>query len=159
MLLFSAIGTLISGCTVGPNYRPPTAPVAPAFKETSSPNVKAATPSAISYRDWWKVFHDPALDDLEEQANSANRDIKVAVARVDEAAAQTRSARSGLFPMISAAPNASRNREAQDRPNNLTTGEAASTYNDIRREDPDMRPPRLHLRVTSYAREDPGCES
>ncbi len=87
--------------------------------------------SAISYHDWWKVFHDPALNDLELQADSANRDIKIAVAHFDEAVSVTKAARSYLVPTVSAAPSVARNREAQNRPNNTSSGGVASTYNDI----------------------------
>lgn len=130
--LFASIATaLLAGCRVGPNYHPPAAPVPPAFTEANATESNSGTASAISYRDWWKVFHDPALDALEAQADSANRDIKIAVAHFDEAVAATRSAHSYLLPTVSAAPNVSRNREAQNRPNNTSTGRLASTYNDI----------------------------
>src|ERR1700733_1350334 len=62
---------LLSGCMVGPNYHTPSAPVPPAFKEVN-PEPQPTGPTAIEYRDWWKVFHDPALDDLENQADAAN---------------------------------------------------------------------------------------
>jgi outer membrane protein, multidrug efflux system len=121
---------LLSGCMVGPNYHTPSAPVPPAFKEVN-PEPQPTGPTAIAYRDWWKVFHDPALDDLEKQADAANRDIKIAVAHVDEAVAATHSARSYLLPTIGADPSVSRNREAQNRPNNGNTNGHAATYNDI----------------------------
>src|SRR6202023_2056313 len=45
--------------------------------------------------------------------------------------AATKSAHSYLFPSIAAAPGVSRNREAQNRPNNGNTQGHAATYNDI----------------------------
>jgi multidrug efflux system outer membrane protein len=120
----------VSGCRVGPNYRPPLAPLAPSFTgaETAAP---ATEQQAIAYSDWWKVFHDPELNILEQQADAANRDIKIAIAHVDEAIALSGSARSFLFPQISAQPQVSRTREAQNRPNNGNTNGHAATYNDI----------------------------
>jgi multidrug efflux system outer membrane protein len=125
-LLFFAL----AGCRVGPNYHPPAAPTAPAFTGRDTVSTPAEQ-QAIAYSDWWKVFHDPELDTLEVQADAANRDIKVAVAHVDEAIAASGSARSFLLPTISAQPQVSRTREALDRPNNGNTGGRAATFNDI----------------------------
>jgi multidrug efflux system outer membrane protein len=130
----ATLGTLLlilSGCMVGPNYQKPVAPLAPAFTEPPPPAPAAAAADAIAYQNWWSVFHDPKLDDLEKQADAANRDIKVAVEHVDEASASTKIDSSYLLPTIGAAPNASRNREAQYRPNNGNTYGQAATYNDI----------------------------
>jgi multidrug efflux system outer membrane protein len=127
----SALAVIVSGCMVGPNYHKPSVPVPPAFTE---PNASAPAPTgsnAISYQDWWKVFHDARLDDLEKQADAANKDIKIAIAHVDQASAATNIAHSFLFPTVSAAPNVSRNREAQNRPNNGNTNGLAATYTDI----------------------------
>ena len=130
----ATLGTLLlilSGCMVGPNYQKPLAPLAPAFTEPPPPAPAAATADAIAYQNWWSVFHDPKLDDLEKQADAANRDIKVAIEHVDEASASTKMASSYLLPTIGAAPNVSRNREAEYRPNNGNTDGHAATYNDI----------------------------
>jgi outer membrane protein, multidrug efflux system len=125
----SAAALVVSGCMVGPNYRKPSAPVPPAFTEPAAP--APAGPTAIAYGDWWKVFHDPLLDNLETQADAANKDIKIAIAHVDEASASTSIARSFLFPTVGAAPSVTRFREAQDRPNNGNTYGKAATQNDM----------------------------
>ena len=124
------ISFALAGCRVGPNYHPPAAPTAPTFTGQNAP-ASAVKQQAIAYSDWWKVFHDPELDTLELEADAANRDIKVAIAHVDEATAATGSARSYLFPTISAQPQVSRTRESLNRPNNGNTEGRAATYNDI----------------------------
>jgi multidrug efflux system outer membrane protein len=129
-----SIGTLalaLSGCMVGPNYHKPSVPVPPAFTEQSQSAAATAGPPPIAYHDWWKVFHDPVLDGIETQADGANQDIKIAIAHVDQASAAVTSARSYLLPSIAAQPSISRNREAQNRPNNGNTQGKAATYNDI----------------------------
>ncbi len=131
VLSIGALTLALSGCMVGPNYHKPSVPVPPAFTEQSQPAVAPAGPPAIAYHDWWRVFHDPVLDGMEVQADAANQDIKIAIAHVDEASAATKSAHSYLLPSIAAVPNVSRNREAQDRPNNGNTQGLAATYNDI----------------------------
>src|SRR5258708_32209591 len=105
----------LAGCVVGPKYHQPVPPVPAHFKEGGTPD--SGTPD-IAYSDWWRVFNDPALAKLETEADAANQDIKLAVARVEQAEAGARYARSFLFPTISLGASASRTREAQNRPNN-----------------------------------------
>jgi multidrug efflux system outer membrane protein len=123
-----ATGFLLAGCMVGPNYRRPAVPAPPAYQEPAPTTDTTTAPSPAA---WWEVFHDPKLNDLEAQAEKANRDIGIAVASVDQADAARRSVRSNLYPAVAAQPSVSRNREAQQRPNNGNTGGLASTYNDI----------------------------
>ena len=128
--LLAGVSLMLSACRVGPNYRPPTVPVPPSFSGSASPQSSAGAAS-IGAADWWQVFEDPQLDALEREADAANTDIKVAVSRVDQAAAITGYTRSYLFPTITTEPSANRTREAQNRPNNGATGGRAATYNDF----------------------------
>src|SRR5579863_8308698 len=121
----------LGGCMVGPNYKRPSVPVPPQFKETGSSTAPEVKTPAVAYSDWWRVFNDPVLDGLETQVASANLDIRAAVARFDQAEAGTKYARSFLFPTIGAGAAVSRTREAQNRPNNGNTNGLAATYNDI----------------------------
>jgi multidrug efflux system outer membrane protein len=127
----SLLCVLLTGCMVGPNYKKPVAPVPPAFTGAPASGANGSDQNPIAYADWWKVFNDPVLNDLEAQADAANRDIKIAVAHLDQAAAVTKATRSQLFPTVSAGVAASRTREAQNRPNNGNTGGLAKTYNDF----------------------------
>src|SRR6201997_5265573 len=121
----------LTGCMVGPKYHTPVAPAPAQFKEGGTPG--SGTPE-IAYSDWWRVFKDPELSGLETAADSANQDIKLAIARVEQAEAGARYARSFLFPTISLGASASRTREAQNRPNNGINGSTngkPATYNDF----------------------------
>jgi outer membrane protein, multidrug efflux system len=119
---------LLSGCAVGPKYQHPQAPVPSQFKESAASTTDGRAITPIAYSDWWRVFDDPVLDRLERDADAANQDIRVAVSRVDQAEAAARYSRSFLSPTVDLGTSASRNREAQNRPN--TNGRAA-TYNDF----------------------------
>jgi outer membrane protein, multidrug efflux system len=119
---------LLAGCAVGPRYQRPIAPVPAQFKEGGTAD--SGTPD-IASSDWWRVFKDPELERLETAADAANQDIRLAVARVDEAEAGSRYARSFRFPTISLGASVSRNREAQNRPNNGNTNGLAATFNDF----------------------------
>jgi outer membrane protein, multidrug efflux system len=129
-LLLLAVGLVsasLSGCMIGPNYYTPAVPTPPAYKELAL----AAANSAPAGQDWWNVFNDGVLNDLEKQAITANQDIQIAVARVDQADAIRRSVHSSQLPTIAATPSAGRTREAQQRPNNGNTNGHAATYNDF----------------------------
>jgi outer membrane protein, multidrug efflux system len=118
----------LAGCAVGPKYQKPVPPVPATFKEGGTPD--SGTPE-IAYSDWWRVFNDPVLSRFETEADAANQDIRVAMARVDQAEAGSRYARSFLFPTISIGAGVSRTREAQNRPNNGNTNGLAATFNDF----------------------------
>lgn len=68
------------------------------------PAVYSAAETGGTYRpaDWWTGFSDPVLDGLVKDALGNNLDIAEAAARVEQASAQARIARSALFPTISA---------------------------------------------------------
>lgn len=130
LLLASACIGILSGCTVGPNYRRPAVPTAPSYQEPHV-NAAGATPPAIAWSNWWTIFNDPVLDNLEGQAADANRDIRIALAHVDQVDAEVRSVHSYQLPSIGASPGFARTREAQDSTGNATKPGPAATYNDL----------------------------
>jgi outer membrane protein, multidrug efflux system len=121
----------LSACALGPRYERPVAPVPSQFKESGTTATQVSAIPPIAYTDWWRVFDDPVLDRLEQEAVAANQDIRVAMARVDQAEAAARYSHSFLSPTVSLGASASRTREAQNRPNNGNTGGRAATYNDF----------------------------
>jgi len=50
-----------NGFKVGPNYRRPPAPLAPAWIDAADPRVRSTVPANW---DWWSAFNDPVLNDL-----------------------------------------------------------------------------------------------
>jgi multidrug efflux system outer membrane protein len=59
---------------------------------------------------WWEVFDDTNLNGLELQAMQANQSLKAAVARVEQARATARVARSDLLPGLNLDPSFTRQR-------------------------------------------------
>jgi NodT family efflux transporter outer membrane factor (OMF) lipoprotein len=106
----------LSGCSLAPAYKvPDSPPPTPAFKEAG--DWKPAQPSDAQSRGaWWSIFQDPALDGIEAQVTGANQDLKAAYARLLQARAATRIARSGLFPTLTAGATATRSRTSQNSP-------------------------------------------
>jgi hypothetical protein len=102
------LATLLAACAVGPDYKRPDVATPAAFKEAptlaageQAGTWKTAEPADAEHRgEWWKVFGDPVLDALESQALAANQNLKAAAARVEEARAATRTARSQWFPQV-----------------------------------------------------------
>jgi NodT family efflux transporter outer membrane factor (OMF) lipoprotein len=117
-LFFLAVTlAFLQGCTVGPKYVKPSGPIAPvdAFKELDG--WKTAQPSDQMNRgNWWEVFGDPQLNELEEQVTVSNQNLKAAEARFREARALVRFNRSAQFPTISTGPSISAVRESAHRP-------------------------------------------
>jgi len=89
--------SLLPACAVGPNYSRPQMPVPPQHRF-----VEAATAESLADAPWWDVARDPVLQDLMREAIAANLDLRVAVARVEEARAQAGIAKSFLYPQINA---------------------------------------------------------
>jgi NodT family efflux transporter outer membrane factor (OMF) lipoprotein len=106
----------LAACSFTPAYRaaPSVAPPA-AYKEAGE--WKEAEPMDAQPRgDWWTIFKDPRLDQLESRVDAANQNIKAAVARLEQARAETRIQRSGLFPSLNVASSATRSRASVNSP-------------------------------------------
>jgi NodT family efflux transporter outer membrane factor (OMF) lipoprotein len=117
-LLPLAAGALaLSACTtVGPNYKVPQAAAvkAPAaqgaFLGAASPAVSQAPPPP----GWWRLYRDPTLDALEEQALAANTDLRVAAANLARAQAVVSEARAANEPTLKINGSAERARESAE---------------------------------------------
>jgi NodT family efflux transporter outer membrane factor (OMF) lipoprotein len=105
---------VLTGCTVGPDYKTPDTPL-PAHWRGEASSVKpqlaqATAPQQISAR-WWEAFGDAKLDALVERALKGNPDITIAQARIDEARGSKRISAAPLFPKLSADGKATRSKE------------------------------------------------
>lgn len=98
----------LTGCAVGPDYRKlePKVPNRWQAGREAAAGLKPIDPETL--KTWWKSFGDARLNRLMNQALSENLDLKVALARIDQARAQRRGARAELFPQLNASANAGR---------------------------------------------------
>ena len=102
-----AITLLLTACATPPPYEKPAMEVPAAFKESSL--WKAARPDAASVPDdWWLLFNDPVLNDLQKQVTVGNENLKSAAAQVQMARAALGSSRAGLLPTVGASAGGSR---------------------------------------------------
>jgi NodT family efflux transporter outer membrane factor (OMF) lipoprotein len=99
------------GCKVGPNYRAPHIETPGSYRNastrltTTAPSTSPATHSVIdsdhpAWVEWWTKFNDPELNSLIHRALVANHELAIARARVQEARAIERMAKSALYPTV-----------------------------------------------------------
>jgi NodT family efflux transporter outer membrane factor (OMF) lipoprotein len=115
LLLTAALAAILGGCSLAPPYSPPATPIAAAYKE-QGPWTPAAPADAQARGQWWAMFSDPVLDDLEARAEKANPTLAAAVAAYDQARALAAQARAGLVPEIDGAGLATRQRRSDHQP-------------------------------------------
>ncbi|WP_173045387.1 efflux transporter outer membrane subunit [Nitrospira sp. KM1] len=99
---------------LSPTYEPPQF-VVPDSWSGISPFVKANPADDELRQDWWKLYNDPVLDNLEEQAMAANPDLQAAAERFVQARDMMMKARSQYLPKLGVGFDASNNRQSVDR--------------------------------------------
>src|SRR5690606_33833490 len=122
----AVVAALLAGCSLAPDYHRPAAPVpgqypdADAVNNTGERSASAVAPQVQYSSDlgWSEFFRDPQLRALIRLALDNNRDMRVAVGRVQEARAQYGIVQSDQFPTIGAGANTQHTRN----PENLRAG-------------------------------------
>ncbi len=94
------VAGLLAGCVVGPNYHKPELTLPQQFVSAESSRYTAQGSGDIAQ--FWTVFGDATLSELVTDALHANHDLRIALARLDEARALRGAARLDLGPTISA---------------------------------------------------------
>src|SRR4249920_2150877 len=115
---------VLSACTVGSEYKRP---------ETTMPgNYKSAVgdPAAVPLSaQWWTLFGDPTLNELEQQAAQASLQLQAAVARVTQARAIARVTEADFYLNVTLDPAVGRTRFSGNRPVQPGTTVTSSTVN------------------------------
>ncbi len=118
--LAAVLGTLLSGCAVGPDFKRPEAPKTDAYLPDTPPTefVAADIPGGEAQTivrnldipgQWWQVFQSRPLNSLIEHALTANPDIQAASAALRVAQANARAQRASFFPTLGINTGASQN--------------------------------------------------
>jgi len=119
-LLTGLAAGLAAACAIGPSYhrpdlgvpdawRPPSAtadslrPFYDSLRSTGESTLSQPTvsPDSVANLDWFDLLRDPELRKLVETALQQNRDVRVAIASIDEFRAQYGVTRGALFPQLS----------------------------------------------------------
>lgn len=95
LLLLFIFSNLISCALVGPDYKRPEINLPNTYhQEVNKENI------ATDLNNWWKLYQDPALDDLMDKALNKNVDINAAIARLEEADAYLKQVGAALIPSV-----------------------------------------------------------
>lgn len=122
-MLFLALA--LGGCTLlGPDYKRPQLDLPDRYPEDAA-GASAAAPLAVP-ADWWRLYGDTTLDELVSSGLEKNTDIRIAVARIEEAEAVVREVDATFFPLVEAGAAAGRSRSSTQ------TGTLPSTAAPIR---------------------------
>jgi multidrug efflux system outer membrane protein len=98
---------LLAGCSLAPKLEQPQIDVPARYKALGPDEPrgawKTAEPAdALPRGEWWKVFNDPKLDELEAQAVAANQTLKIAAARLAQSRAVVGVVKADLYPRFDA---------------------------------------------------------
>lgn len=107
----------VAGCTVGPKYQRPSAPV-PAKWDVTEPWRESAPRDGVAKGEWWSAFGNEELAALEKEALGANQTIQAAAARLEQARASAALQIATQFPTFATAPGTQRQRLSGNRPAN-----------------------------------------
>jgi NodT family efflux transporter outer membrane factor (OMF) lipoprotein len=91
--------SVLSACSVGPNYITPSAPVPATFKERKGWHL-AKPGDTFDKGAWWQVFKDPKLNALMPQVVISNQTVIQAEAAYRQAVAVIREAQASFFPTV-----------------------------------------------------------
>jgi outer membrane protein, multidrug efflux system len=93
---------VLSGCTMGPNYRRPTVAVPPTYRGAVPDSTPQTETASLGDQKWWDIFQDEQLRALIRTALQQNYDVQIAASRILEAKAQLGITRADQFPTLSA---------------------------------------------------------
>jgi outer membrane protein, multidrug efflux system len=102
-IVVAALAVLAAGCALGPNYKRPTVPTPSTWRE-----MPAAEAQSLANTPWWELFEDPPLQELIRISLAENKDLKIAVERIEEARARYGFTRADLFPKVDLSGTAGR---------------------------------------------------
>ncbi|KWV57334.1 RND transporter [Bradyrhizobium macuxiense] len=98
-LVLLATAAVLAGCSVGPDFVQPDSHL-PDQKTFAGQTFSDTHLPAPTDPNWWKVFGDPVLTNLESRVAEANLDVRTATIRIAESRYQRSATASAQFPSI-----------------------------------------------------------
>jgi NodT family efflux transporter outer membrane factor (OMF) lipoprotein len=119
LIAASVLTAVVSGCTVGPDFRPPDAPATTRYTAPGESNAHVADAGTAAPRqtvvlgnkvisDWWTLFRSPDLDQLIKQSIADSPTLEAAKARLAAAREAVTAATGALYPQIGVSASATR---------------------------------------------------
>ncbi|WP_400771328.1 efflux transporter outer membrane subunit [Methylosinus sporium] len=132
--LGSSVLMFLSGCAVGPDFQPPSAPSVSSFLPTAHDDRAGSAPldglklvsGAEIPAQWWELLRSDGLNQLVREAIAHNSDLTAAEAAVRVARANALAQRGALFPSVDAMLDANRQKIAVAPTVDPNTGEAST---------------------------------
>jgi len=115
-------GTALTACEVGPNYHRPAAPTPTTYREMQGWTPANPNADAADKADWWTLFNDPVLTDLEQKVVVDNQTLAADLAAYQQAHALVAEQRAAFFPTITAGGSANFSHSAAGSAFNNGTG-------------------------------------
>lgn len=118
--LIFPLALTLSACISGPaidlapDYKPEQF-IVPDSWEGAGPFAKANPSDGELRLDWWKLYEDPVLNELEKQAMIANPDLHAAAERFVQARDEMMKRRADLIPQLGIGFDASGNKQSEER--------------------------------------------
>lgn len=117
--------SVLGGCTVGPDYQKPTAPISATFKEAQG--WKAASPQdELPKGPWWELYQDPQLNGLVAQVQLNNQNVALYAAQYQQALALVRESSANRFPLLTGSGSSTRS-ETGGSSSTSTSGTSSSS--------------------------------
>ena len=98
----AAAALMLASCAMGPDYERPEVAVPEGYQTTTLPG------ESFANMEWWELFDDPELIELIETALISNKELAIAMARIEEARASLGFVRADQYPNIDGSAGASR---------------------------------------------------
>jgi multidrug efflux system outer membrane protein len=111
-IILGALVTVLAGCSLSPFYERPALPTAASYPEVDGASTQTAL--GVEQLGWREFFTDAKLQEVIAQALENNRDLRIAMQRVEEARGLYGIQRADRLPSISAGATASRSRVPAD---------------------------------------------
>jgi NodT family efflux transporter outer membrane factor (OMF) lipoprotein len=109
--LTASIALALGGCDFAPRYALPTPSLAAKFKDATAQGAELPADE-----EWWRVFRDPVLTDLEVQVDAANPTLAAAIAANQAEQARAQEASASLLPHADAIGHVTANKQSAHRP-------------------------------------------
>jgi NodT family efflux transporter outer membrane factor (OMF) lipoprotein len=122
-LLMLCCMTLLAACATAPDYRRPELDLPAGFAHAvADAEGRPWEPARPQMADgaWWRMFADAALNELMQQLDAQNPDIRMAEARLRRARALAQGARAAFFPSLGATLSATRGTTSRGRDDGLS---------------------------------------
>jgi len=94
ILIISLLPAFLTSCMVGPDFKRPEMDLPSKFRFSEEKSAEI-----VNLR-WWELFNDPILQSLVNTALEENKDVRIAIARIEQARASLGFTRADMYPFI-----------------------------------------------------------